>query len=163
MSRRNRGKQKNRGIVRQPREVSPADGSPADATLSRSSVRFTQMSYQGPLPHPQVLREFNEIVPGAAERILTTFEQQVKHRIAIESTVISGDAARSYLGLYFGLIAVLVGFGIVGYGFSTGNAAVAAAAAAFGGFELAALAKVFVTGYRGRQAEREQRRKVARK
>ena len=41
-------------------------------------------SYSGPLPHPSILKQYEEIMPGSADRILSQFERQTKHRHAIE-------------------------------------------------------------------------------
>jgi uncharacterized membrane protein len=38
----------------------------------------------GPLPHPEVLREYNELVPTSAERILSMVEQDARNEIARE-------------------------------------------------------------------------------
>jgi len=40
--------------------------------------------YSGPLPHPAVLKQFEEFIPGSAERILKLFEKQTAHRQALE-------------------------------------------------------------------------------
>jgi uncharacterized membrane protein len=45
-------------------------------------------SYSGPLPLPQQLQGYEEIVPGAADRIIRMAEKQSAHRIEIESKVI---------------------------------------------------------------------------
>jgi len=41
-------------------------------------------SYQGPLPHPQHFQKYDEILPGAADRILSMAESQARHRQTIE-------------------------------------------------------------------------------
>ncbi len=51
--------------------------------------------FSGPLPHPDILQRFNDIVPGAAERILKMAEGQFEHRTALEKKVIESDIARS--------------------------------------------------------------------
>jgi len=42
-------------------------------------------AFQGSLPLPSHLREYNEIVPGAAERILAMAEKQSVHRRDLEA------------------------------------------------------------------------------
>jgi uncharacterized membrane protein len=39
-----------------------------------------QRHFSGPLPPPEVLAHYNEVVPGAAERILTLTEEQSAYR-----------------------------------------------------------------------------------
>ncbi len=41
--------------------------------------------YQGPLPPPAMLRGYEEVVPGGAERILAMAERQAAHRQTIEA------------------------------------------------------------------------------
>lgn len=68
-------------------------------------------AHAGPLPAPDTLKAYDEIVPGMAERLLSNFERQIDHRITLERYVIQGDVRRANLGLYaasiFG-IAVLI-------------------------------------------------------
>lgn len=37
-------------------------------------------AFSGPLPPPEVLRGYNDVLPGAAERIFTMAEAQAEHR-----------------------------------------------------------------------------------
>ncbi|MPQ72156.1 DUF2335 domain-containing protein, partial [Pseudomonas sp. MWU12-2323] len=41
---------------------------------------LAQAVYQGPLPHPDILRGYEGIVPGAAERILVLAETEAANR-----------------------------------------------------------------------------------
>jgi uncharacterized membrane protein len=68
--------------------------------------------HAGPLPAPDTLKAYDEIVPGMAERLLVNFEKQVDHRIALERYVIQGDVRRSNLGLYAALIFGLAVLGV---------------------------------------------------
>ncbi len=40
--------------------------------------------YQGPIPAPDVLKEYNMLLPGAADRILSMAEQEAFHRHKME-------------------------------------------------------------------------------
>jgi uncharacterized membrane protein len=51
------------------------------------SVVF-QRHFSGPLPPPEILAQYNEIVPGAAERILKMAEEQSAHRRGLEDKTI---------------------------------------------------------------------------
>jgi len=51
-------------------------------------VEFQAEMHSGPLPHPRVLAQYNEIIPGAAERIFHKFEVQTEHRIKIENRLV---------------------------------------------------------------------------
>ena len=39
-----------------------------------------EISWQGPIPPPQMLRKSNEIIPNGAERLIAQFESETKHR-----------------------------------------------------------------------------------
>lgn len=42
--------------------------------------------YSGPLPHPAILKQFEEFIPGSADRILKIFEEQTTHRQYLEKS-----------------------------------------------------------------------------
>lgn len=65
-------------------------------------VRAEQFS--GPLPHPGLLEHYNRIIPNAAERIFTEFEQQAKHRIEMEKAVVASAVWKEKWGLVFGFV-----------------------------------------------------------
>jgi uncharacterized membrane protein len=69
-------------------------------TPKNSEVRFQaqMMSYSGPLPHPAILKGYNDVVPGSADRIITQFEEQGRHRRKQESRVITHNLFSSTLG-----------------------------------------------------------------
>ncbi|MGL4403727.1 MAG: DUF2335 domain-containing protein [Fusobacteriaceae bacterium] len=56
-------------------------GSIAKQTSGNQQVTITkQEAYQGPLPHPDILKGYAEVVPTAAERILIMAEKEQSHR-----------------------------------------------------------------------------------
>ena len=69
--------------------------------------------FTGPLPHPTHLKEYEAILPGAAERIMKMAEEQGKHRREIEKTVIlseSKNSARgSWFAFIFGMSSIIIG------------------------------------------------------
>ena len=44
--------------------------------------------FSGPLPHPEHLREYENILPGSADRVIRMAEDQAKHRQSLEQTVV---------------------------------------------------------------------------
>lgn len=70
------------------------------------------MSFSGPLPHPDLLAGYEDVLPGAAERIIAMAENQAAHRIHLERVVVEGDSRRSWWGLRIG--AVLTTITVVG-------------------------------------------------
>ena len=113
------------------------------------AIRVSQ-SWLGPIPPPADLRQYEEVAPGSAERILTMAEKQLEHRHRLESTIVGGNSKRSYLGLAAGFVlsAMIIGGGI--YLISNGHDW---AGASLIGINVVGLAGVFVYGSRSRQAE----------
>jgi len=113
--------------------------------------------YAGPLPPPEVLVQYNQTVPDAAERIITMAESQSRHRQELESKVIESDIKNSRLGLHYGLIiglaAVIGGTICITSGYEVGGSII-------GGTGLTGLVGVFVYGSRSKRKEREQRYKA---
>jgi uncharacterized membrane protein len=68
--------------------------------------------YAGPLPPPEILAQYNQIIPNGAERIFSMAEKQSEHRQALEKTVIESGIKNSKKGLNFGLIIGLSGMAV---------------------------------------------------
>ena len=121
--------------------------------------------WSGPLPPPAALQRYDEVLPGAAERILAMAETEQQHRMEQEKAFVAqeqynletarithaAESGRSKLGLIFAFIIVLVGIG----------AGVGLVVAGHGGFgagflfaSLATLAGAFIYTDQARRAER---------
>ena len=121
---------------------------PAHVTSALPTIQVQeqyQERYSGILPPPDMLKHFDEIIPGAAERILVMAENQAKHRQKIETTIVSSGTRDSLIGLIFGFllgIATIIGGVIIALN-------VHATAGTFMGITgMACLAGVFVYGTR---------------
>jgi uncharacterized membrane protein len=106
-------------------------------------------SYSGSLPPAEELAKYNAVLPGAAERILSMTETQLKHRIKMEEIVIPSQQQESAEGQKIGYriaLAFLIGsvaVTIAGYPWVGG---------VLGGSTIVGLVTVFVLG------KQEQRR-----
>jgi uncharacterized membrane protein len=72
---------------------------------------FTRL-HQGPLPDPHTLKQYNEIIPNGADRVMKMAENQSAHRIEIEKIVINSQTKESKRGQVFALtigIVIIVG------------------------------------------------------
>src|SRR3989344_1868165 len=78
-------------------------------------------SFSGPLPPPEILRDYEHVLPGLADRVVRMAENQSVHRQRLESRVIWFDGIRSSLGLVFGLIIALAGIIAGAYLILSGN------------------------------------------
>jgi uncharacterized membrane protein len=64
-------------------------------------------SFSGPLPPPETLDRYNQILPGAAERIITMAESQHQHRQGLETLVIHSNVKAQKLGTILGFIVAM--------------------------------------------------------
>jgi uncharacterized membrane protein len=107
--------------------------------------------YQGPIPPPELLAKFNDLVPNGAERIFCQFEAQSEHRRSLEKLVITSDQTRAYLGLACGTVVSLGGFTVAGICIAYGQTLPGLATVLS---IVATLAGVFVSGTNSRKKER---------
>ncbi len=114
-------------------------------------------AYYGLLPRPSDLREYNEIVPGAAERILSMAERQAAHRQNLERVVVFGDSRRSFYGLWAGFIVALCFLGGAVFLVFNGHEW---AGTIVGGLDIVGLVSVFVIGSRSRKQERIEKAEI---
>jgi uncharacterized membrane protein len=124
-------------------------GNPEGASITR--VRTEIQSFSGPLPPPEVLARYNEVVTNGAERILAMAERQSAHRESLESRVVDGNLAIQKSGsLRAFILALVVILGGI-YLMATGKDAWGFAAIVT---SLASLVSVFLIGKTQQKKER---------
>ena len=133
-----------------------AQRAPSVASQAKNvkSVTARAEQFSGPIPPPQILNQYNQIVPGAADRIIAMAEGQAEHRQQLEKQAIDSDIKNSRLGLQYGLaigLAAVIGATVcIVSGFEIGGSIL-------GGTGLTGLVGVFVYGSRQQRKEREKR------
>lgn len=116
-------------------------------------IQQASIEYSGPLPPPGALEKYEQILPGAAERILKLAEDQSKHRQSLEKKVIDQDVRNSLLGIICAFL-VSVSF-IIASAYTTVNGhPVVGSLIGSGG--LTGLVAVFIYGSRARMKERRE-------
>ena len=115
------------------------------------AVEYAETTYfAGPLPAPQTLYEYDQILPGAADRIIGMAEREAQHRHTLEREVLKIQGRNSTFGIFAGLLvglaAILGGVYCVAQGADLAGAGVALTG-------LAALVGVFITQ---RQSEKRE-------
>jgi len=79
--------------------------------------------FSGPLPPPAILEYYDQIHPGAADRIIKMAEEQGAHRRAMETIVIKAEAAEQnrgpILGFILAMTSVLGGIWLISKGLQT--------------------------------------------
>ncbi|MDR1611903.1 MAG: DUF2335 domain-containing protein [Planctomycetota bacterium] len=111
----------------------------------------------GPIPSHEEFAGYNEVLPGAANRILAMAEQQTLHRHGLENRVIKHDIIKSYAGLVCGLIVCLAGFYTA---FKTVELGYPVVGMLFGAAPLCGLVAVFIKATNLRQRERDTMRQM---
>ena len=68
--------------------------------LERPQFRaiVSQTYFRGPLPPPSMLREYNDIVAGAAERIMARSEKEQAHRHEMQNKTVTGTISKDKRG-----------------------------------------------------------------
>ena len=110
-------------------------------------------SFSGPLPHPNILAQYNQAVPNGAERIIAMTEKQSDHRMGLENRALHADIVRSYFGVVAGLaiavFALYISYRLIDGGHET-------AGVLLGSIDIASLVGVFVFGTISRRWERKE-------
>lgn len=112
----------------------------SNADVGQQLIKVQQEHYSGPLPHPEALARYDEIVPGAAERIIKMAENEMAHRHDMETRMTKNSIRTTYLGIIFAFLSVIILSASVAYalyrGFDTvaGSIAVGSIAAVAGVF-----------------------------
>lgn len=114
-----------------------------------------QVIRQGPLPDPEDLAKYNQIIPEGADRIMKMAENQSAHRIEIEKVVISSQQVQSQRGQHFGLAIAIVGIGASVFLAMNGHDVVAGV---LGGTTVVSLAIAFIEGKKAQQRDLQQKR-----
>ena len=117
-------------------------------------IETTTTQFSGPLPHPALLAAYDQVVPGAAERIIVMAEAQSRHRRDMESRGVASDIQNSRRGLFFGLV---IGLVAIGGGIVIAINGQAVAGTIFSGLYLVGIVGVVVYGSQQRRKERQER------
>jgi len=87
---------------------------PITTSSKSQNVSISQVeasSFQGPLPPPQILNDYDQTVAGSAERIISLWENQVWHRQELEKKAIESDIKQSHYGAILGFIIAMSAIG----------------------------------------------------
>lgn len=164
MSKRSKGAKHRARVIKRKAQTLARDGQPQLATpafLQMPDVRpnlpgVTQITataefYQGPFPHPEFLKKFDEIEPGNSAKLFNLIVEQSRHRMGLENHAVNSDIKRSWWGLILGFVVVMAACGIGALAVWTGAAN--AGCTLIGG-AIASLAGCFVVGTYSRRSER---------
>lgn len=148
-------------IVHEVAEALPIDLKPEDRVKVLETVQtVVESSYHsGPLPSAAQLREYEDVLPGAADRIIRMAENQVAHRQTIESEIVHAgiedqkqERAERRIGQIFGL---LIGLFVIGCGTFSVIKGFPISGTTLGASGVVGLVSVFVIGRRTESQDHE--------
>lgn len=67
------------------------------------------ITYSGAVPPPEMLREFDKIIPNGADRFMKMAEEQSEHRRKIEQKIVESNVKNEKLGLVFAFFISIIG------------------------------------------------------
>ena len=144
--------------------INMGDGGSTDVTPnpqnqkrpSHQQLQMTQsFSFSGPLPPPQLLKQYNDVVPNGAERLMAMAERQQNHRQELERTVIEGNVESESRGQWMGLF---ISIAVIGAGTYLAAIGRQITGGILVGVDVVALASVFVVGKQKQQKELAKKR-----
>lgn len=74
----------------------------------KSALMVMTELYSGPIPPPRAMKEYETILPGAADRIISMAEKQQMHRMELEKQAITSQSKVTSRGQIFGFIVFIV-------------------------------------------------------
>lgn len=121
----------------------------------------TTVQFSGPLPDPQTLQEYEQALPGAAERIMALAERQTAHRMQaetydaahrsrLESQIVDAAIRSETWGRACAFTIALAFLGVSGWLINGGHDW---AGGALGGIDIVGLVYVFVVGKKPRHRD----------
>jgi uncharacterized membrane protein len=123
--------------------------------LIKFTTTLSAKTFSGPIPPPDEMERFNEIIPNGADRIMTMAEAQSAHRISIEDHVVRSQQWQSASGQIFGFVIGLTGLWLSYQLISQGHDV---AGGALGGGTLLGMVTVFVKGKAAQRKDLQQKR-----
>ena len=119
------------------------EGIPANKKFELLNIFSIQKTHSGPLPPPEQLEKYSEIIPNGADRIMAMAEKQQAHRIELEKIAVNQQLTQSKRGQTFGF---LIGLFAIGGGVACILMGHEWSGAFIGGGGITGLVSVFVLG-----------------
>lgn len=72
----------------------------ADSFGPRGELVFARSTFSGPVPPPDLVAQYEAILPGAASFFFSTLERQTAHRHSLEARVIDANISNEKIGMW---------------------------------------------------------------
>jgi len=99
------------------------------AILSEIKTLLVSRQFSGPMPPPECLHQYDQIVPGAAREIIDEFRANGAHQRTMDQAVLEAASTRDTRGQWMACSLVLLGFILIMSLAYTGHDGVAIAVA----------------------------------
>src|SRR5690606_26344451 len=109
----------------------------------RVSAMIESMEFQGPIPPPGLLQAYEDVCPGAAERIIALAEKEQSFGHQITGAALDAESKQNRRGQVCAVIVALSAFACAGF---LGFVGAHASAAIVGGTTVVSLVTAFVVG-----------------
>lgn len=131
-----------------PSETAASMDSAASTAEAYLIAQEIHSEFSGPLPHPDILARYEDILPGAATRIFEMAEQQAFHRRDMEKKSLNLTGRDALLGIVLGFILALSGIigGILIIAFNPSSVGALLSGSAISGSSLLGIIRIFVIG-----------------
>ncbi|HEX6368579.1 MAG TPA: DUF2335 domain-containing protein [Longimicrobium sp.] len=87
-----------------------------DELIARPVLHAAVEAFSGPIPEPDVLRDYEQVLPGLAERIVRWTEDEANHRRTVERSLVQLSWGGLWSALLLALTAILGGMLLAWYG-----------------------------------------------
>lgn len=96
------------------RQIGPLVNQSQKEMIISRVVMAVQASEQfsGPIAHPRHLREYEDILPGAANRIITMAENEQNHNREMEKAIVDAQIHDQGRGMRYGMVALGLDLGL---------------------------------------------------
>ena len=95
-------------------------GNAPDQQRAETPASLSIQSYEGPLPPPEYLRQYEEAIPGAGQKIVDMMVEQANHRAEVERNLVGSVAwlirAAPIFNILMGILVVAGGLGAIQMG-----------------------------------------------
>lgn len=122
-------------------------------------LKVQSSSYSGPIPPPDIIKDYENILPGSADRIISMAEKQADHRRDIEKIAVKSGSNDSRLGIICGTIVCALVIASGTFVSWITNSPYPAATSVLGG--LSSIVGVFIYGTRSNAKERKGKNEAA--
>lgn len=133
--------EKSEGITVEVAEV--IKGLPEEKQQTLIRALAVKKQYSGPLPDGDSIKIYNEVIPNGGDRLMSSVEKQLNHRIDVEKIGVRRSFNQSSTGQWMGFSIAIV-FGLIAWDLAKSGQTVVASI--LGTVDLVALVAIFITG-----------------